>query len=280
MAPRVKADISDEQFKKAIEWLDNGGTKKGACEILGVSNNKTMEQRIAEWKSSQETSARLRKEKRKQACSPEERANLIEAYFDGDSFTDISERFYRSVAYVKHILYLSGALLRENSAEASPLNVPLLPDECVLLEADFRVRERISFEAESLAVFETEKKKILAERGLKQSDIVEVRSHAGKWNPHCAIDIKGETVWLPGYQCLAEVVKEVPSKHGKAFRLYLLDQGNHMYVNCVYWDIGSLRHLELLGAKISSRGNYTPATQCVEAMNEALKKARTQKDNK
>lgn len=276
MAKRQKVDITDDQFKEAIAWLDNGGTKKGACDILGVGNNKTMEARIEEWKDMQETAARLRKEKRKTACSPQERANLIESYFDGDTFKELSDRYYRSVAYIKHILELSGALIRSRG-EKNPLSPPLLPEECVLLEPDFRVRERISMECASLAEFETRKVQVFKEKGLSQQDVVEVRSYAGKWNTTCALDIKGEVVWLPGYQCLAEVVREVPTKQeGKAYQLYLLEQDHHQFVNVMYWDIGSLRHLEELGAKLSSRGTYTRSIECIEAINKALKLAKKQ----
>lgn len=269
MARRQRAEISEEQFKKAIAWLDNGGTKKGACEILGVSNNKTMEARIEEYKTDIEVAARMRKEKRKQACTPQEKVNIIESYFDGDSFEDLSKQFYRSVAYIKHVLELSGALIRYNG-KRNPLTPPLLPEECVLLEPDFRCRERVSFEAASLADFEAQKKRIIADKGWKTSDVIEVRTQAGKWSPHCAVDLKGEVVWLPGYQCLAEVVKEVPSNQGKAYKLYLLDPERHGYVSIMYWDIGSLRHLEELGVNIASRGSFLNGTSCVEALNKAL----------
>lgn len=269
MARRQRADITDEQFKQAIAWLDNGGTKKGACEILGVSNNKTMESRIQEWQDDQSTSARLRKEKRKQPCTPQELVNIIEDYFDGATFEELSNRFYRSAAYIKHRLELAGALIRERG-ERDVLNPPLLPEECVLLDPDFEVRERVNFTASSLADFETQKKKILSDRNWKPNQVVDVRTQAGKWDEHCAIDFKGEVVWLPGYQCLAEVVKEVPSKQGKAYQLYLLDADRHQYVNIMYWDIGSLRHLRELGVDINSRGTYLNGTTCAETLNKAL----------
>lgn len=277
MARRQRADISDEQFKQAIEWLDNGGTKKGACDILGVSNNKTMESRIQEWKDDQATSARLRKEKRKQACSPQELVDMIEDYFDGATFEELSKRFYRSVAYIKHRLELAGALIRERG-EKNVLNPPLLPEECVLLDPDFKCRERVTFEAASPAEFETQKKRILEDKGWSPSQVVDVKTQAGKWDSKCALDYKGEVVWLPGYQCLAEVVKEVPSKQGKAYRLYLLDPDRHQFVNIMYWDIGSLRHLEELGVNITSRGTYLNGTSCAELLNKALIAARKGKD--
>lgn len=273
MSRRQRADITDDQFKEAIGWLENGGTKKGACDILGVSNNKTMEARIQEWQDDQATAARLRKEKRKQPCTPQELVNIIESYFDGDTFGELSRRFYRSAAYIKHRLELAGALIRERG-EKNILNPPLLPEECALLDPDFRTRDRVHFEASSPTDFENQKKRIVADRGWNPSHVVEVRSHAGKWNIHCALDYRGEVVWLPGYQCLAEVVKEVPSRQGKAYQVYLLDPDHHQYVHAMYWDIGSLRHLEKLGVNISSRGTYLNGTSCVELLNKALLAAR------
>lgn len=276
MARRQRADITEEQFKKAIAWLENGGTKKGACEILGVSNNKTMESRIEEYKADIELSARMRKEKRRQPCTPAELVNMIEDYFDEASFEELSNRYYRSVAYIKHRLELAGALIRARG-ERNPLKPPLLPEECVLLEPDFTCRERVDFECASLAEFETQKKRIIADKGWNPSQVIDVRTQAGKWRPECALDFKGEVVWLPGHQCLAEVVKEVPSKQGKAYQLYLLDPDRHQYVNVMYWDIGSLRHLEKLGVNISSRGTFLNGTSCVEKLNEAIRAARKSK---
>ncbi len=269
MAKRQRADITDDQFKEAITWLENGGTKKGACEILGVSNNKTMESRIEEWQNEQEIAKRMRREKRRQPITTQELANMVEDYFDGETFDDMSRRFYRSVAVIKHRLELAGALIRTRES-VSPLVPPLLPEECVLLDADFRPRESVSFVAESLALFETEKKRILAEKGWSQGEIIEVRQQAGKWRPECRIDRKGEIVWLPGYQCLGEIVKPVKSKQGAAFQVYLLGEGKHGYVNIMYWDIGSLRHLELLGANITSRASFMNGIAVNETMNKAL----------
>ena len=276
MSRRQRVEISDEQFKKAITWLEDGGTKKGACEILGVSNNKTMESRIEEWHQDQEIAKRLRKEKRKQPMTDTELVNLIEHYFDGSSFEDLSKTYYRSTTYIKHKLQLAGALIREKSA-VSPLDPPLLPEECVLLEEDFQIRQSVSFEASSLSDYENKKKQILSDNNWNSSQVVDVHTKVGKWDTHCRLDLKGEMVWLPGYQCLAEVIKKVPSKQGSAYKLYLMDESKHQYVNAMYWDIGSLRHLELLGAKISNRGTYLNATSCQELLNEALRAAKKSK---
>lgn len=273
MAKRQRSDITEDQFKRAIAWLENKGTKKGACEILGVSNNKTMESRIEEYQTGLEVAARMRKEKRKQPCSPQELVNIIEDYFDGSPFDELSKRYYRSTAYIKHRLELAGALIRDRG-ERNILVPPLLPEECVLLEPDFRTRKRYDFEASSLAEFDKQKKALIAEHNLKMSDIIDVRTQAGKWEPHCALDVKGEVVWLPGYQCLAEVISGVRSSQGKAYKLYLLDADRHQYVNIMYWDIGSLRHLEKLGVNIASRGTFKNGTTCAEELNKALIAAR------
>ncbi|WYX90557.1 hypothetical protein PVA66_000112 [Salmonella phage KKP_3831] len=55
-------EIPDETFKKVIEHLENGGTKKAACEMLGVSSNPTMERMIEEWRDRQVQVAEMKKE--------------------------------------------------------------------------------------------------------------------------------------------------------------------------------------------------------------------------
>lgn len=275
MARKQRADITDDQFKQAIEWLENGGTKKGACEILNVGNNKTMETRIEEWKQAKETEKRMRREKRKTAITPEEKAMIIEDYLDGATFDELSKRFYRSTAYIQHMLWLAGALIRHRG-ERNPLDPPLLPEECVLLEPDFRTREEVCFEAASLNDFESKRKQILAEKGWSSGEVVDIKT-IKKWNPKCAVQRKGELVWVPGYQCMGEIVKEVPCKQAKAYRIFLLDQDHHQYINLPYWDIGSLRHLVDLGVDITSRGSFLRAADCMEALNETIKKARKQK---
>ncbi|QGH45252.1 hypothetical protein [Bacteriophage Eos] len=127
---RVINEIPDEKFKEAIQWLEDGKTKKGACEILGVSSNPTMERMIEEWKDRQIQVAEMKKKKRGTQIEGVELANVIEAYLSGDSFEEIADRNYRSIQMIKAVLSKYGALLRVNG-EINPLLPPEIPEEAM-----------------------------------------------------------------------------------------------------------------------------------------------------
>uniref|UniRef100_A0AB39C0E1 D2 protein n=1 Tax=Salmonella phage PMBT36 TaxID=3229746 RepID=A0AB39C0E1_9CAUD len=133
-------EIPNETFKKIIEHLENGGTKKAACEMLGVSSNPTMERMIEEWRDSQVQVAEMKKKKRGTLIEGVELANVIEQYLSGDSFEEIADRNYRSVAMIKSVLERYGALLRLNDI-VDPLNPPLIPDDAMAEE--FEVGELV-----------------------------------------------------------------------------------------------------------------------------------------
>jgi hypothetical protein len=140
MARGRRKQVDEEKVLKAIEWLDNGGTKKGACEILGVSNNKTMETIITEYKEGKERDRQMRAKKRKTAVSKEELAMMITDYLQGASLEELSATYYRSKDYIKAKLEKAGALLRQNE-KIDPLNPPMLPDQCMAEE--FEIGEHV-----------------------------------------------------------------------------------------------------------------------------------------
>ncbi|AXC43092.1 hypothetical protein [Salmonella phage S124] len=133
-------EISDDVFKKVIEHLESGGTKKAACEMLGVSSNPTMERMIEEWQDRQTQVAEMKKKKRGTLIQGVELANVIEQYLSGDSFEEIADRNYRSVAMIKSVLERYGALLRINDI-VDPLHPPMVPDDAMAEE--FEVGELV-----------------------------------------------------------------------------------------------------------------------------------------
>ncbi len=78
---------------------------------------------IEEWQDRQIQVAEMRK-KRGTLIEGIELANVIEQYLSGDSFEEIADRNYRSVAMVKSVLERYGALLRLNDI-VDPLNPQL-----------------------------------------------------------------------------------------------------------------------------------------------------------
>lgn len=148
MAPRSKVKshhISDDKFKEVIKWLEDGGTKKAACDMLGVASNPTMERLIQEWKDDQLMSAEMRKKKRGTPLTKVETGNMIEAYLQGDSLEDISKRMYRSTAMIRSAIEREGANLKYNEkldpAKPLELHPPELPEQ--VLATSFDVGELV-----------------------------------------------------------------------------------------------------------------------------------------
>jgi len=131
MAPRIKADISDEQYKAAISALENGATKKAACEILNIAyNTNRLTTLIETYTKEKENELRLRKSKRGTPVSDAEMIDIIERYFDGESMEEISKRTFRPMPLIKLKLEQHGAMLKSRKT-VNPMNPPMIPDECV-----------------------------------------------------------------------------------------------------------------------------------------------------
>ena len=124
------SDISQEQYEAAIKLLEAGGTKKAACELLGIKYNTTRLGKLLDTYSEDlAMDKRLRAKKRKEPVSKEELVTLIEDYLSGMSLDEISRTSYRSTALIKHHLEKHGAMLRHTSYDE--LNPPMLPEQCI-----------------------------------------------------------------------------------------------------------------------------------------------------
>lgn len=77
----------------------------------------------------------------------------------------------------------------------------------------------------------------------------------------------GEHVWVAAYSC----VGEIKAKCGEnGYRVYLLDRDNHRYTNQYTYDLGSLKHLELLGVDVTKLGSVMPRDEVISLLNEAV----------
>ncbi len=130
MAKRTPVEISDAQFEAAIQILADKGTKKLACEALGIAYNvKRLADKIEEYLDKRDRTARMRKQKRGTTIQPDEGASILELYFAGDAVSVISERFYRPNSIVKNYIESKGANLRAKSADY--FNPSFIPDQCI-----------------------------------------------------------------------------------------------------------------------------------------------------
>jgi hypothetical protein len=267
MAKAAVTHFEPEALEQAQAMLDAKQTKKAICDFLGIAyNTKRLGTILENFARSKEADKELRKRKRATACTSEELASIISDYLLGMSFKDLSERYYRSPAYIKHKIELAGGLLRHTGI-ADPLNAPTFPDEGLLLDPDFKERVETKYTEKTRKDWET----IVAAKG---AGLREILSATSKFPEQQALRQDGELVWVPGYQCLGEVIKEIPSKTDRAYRVLLLDEGKQMKIHVPYWDICSLRHLESMGVDVASLGNYVKNTEVTQLLNEALRAAK------
>ena len=141
MTRRKTLDVSPEKYQEVITYLEQGGTKKAACEMLGIAyNTKRLGQLLEDFVDGQERDKRLRKEKRKQALTNSELVGMITDYLSGESLSELSDRYYRSINYIKYHLEKHGAMLRSYE-KIDELNPPILPD--LTFREDFEVGEYV-----------------------------------------------------------------------------------------------------------------------------------------
>ncbi len=101
--------IEEAKYLEAIQHLDKGGTKKRACEILGINyNTKRLGTLIEEFETSREAAKKLRAKRRKEALSKEDLAGITLDYLRGDSLSELSENYFRSVNTIKYHLQKNG----------------------------------------------------------------------------------------------------------------------------------------------------------------------------
>lgn len=134
MAKRVKVqageDLSPAAITRAIALLEDKGTKKAACGILGISyNTKRLQTIIDNYTQEAEIDKRLRAKKRGKPVDRDEARSIIYAYLTSGSMEESAKTNFRPVTVVSRILEEYGARLRAPSTNYfDPI---LLPDKCV-----------------------------------------------------------------------------------------------------------------------------------------------------
>jgi hypothetical protein len=136
MRPGIKKregeNLTDANIKKVIQLLSTKTpiSKKEACNILNISYNTTRLNKIIE---EYEDNVQYRKtrmaQKRGRAATKDEVATIAEEYLAGETFSDISRRIFRSVAFVKSIIERVG--VPERAQGDAKAITEYLPEECV-----------------------------------------------------------------------------------------------------------------------------------------------------
>lgn len=146
--------LDDKSIEKAIEILNNKGTKKAACEVLNISYNTTrLNTLIEKYLENKRRTAEKRKEKRGKPATTSEIQYTVESYLEGRAVQDIAEALYRGPAFVVSILSRYSVPMR--NIPHSYFSPKLIPDEAC--RDKFLVGEKVySARYDSLATIESE----------------------------------------------------------------------------------------------------------------------------
>ena len=127
---RAHENLSDANIRRVISALEEGSTKKSACEMLNISYNTTRLNRIIEEFEEQENYVATRKLQTKgKPASPDEIKEVIQDYVEGESISDIAKSIYRSQAFVKGIINRVGVPQRPTGEDKH--KEAMLPDACL-----------------------------------------------------------------------------------------------------------------------------------------------------
>jgi hypothetical protein len=127
-------------IERVIELLENKGTKKDACQILGIAYNTTrLGTIIDKYKEAKERDAAKRAEKRGKPASKAEITYAIQAYLEGETIDSISKSLYRGPTFISGILHTYSVPIRQSAH--SYFKPVLIPDAAV--RSDFAVNEKV-----------------------------------------------------------------------------------------------------------------------------------------
>lgn len=146
--------LDDANMEKVIALLDNKGTKKEACEILGIAYNTTrLGSLIEKYKERKQKDAERRAEKRGTPATPGEVQFIVTSYLEGGAVATIAESLYRGTTFVLSVLSKYGVPMR--NIPHSYFKPQLVPDEAV--QDKFRVGEIVySMRYDSMARVKSE----------------------------------------------------------------------------------------------------------------------------
>jgi len=123
-------DLSEVNIKRVLIALEEGATKKVACEMLRISYNTTRLNNIIEEFEVEQARIADRKARNKgKMAQQHEIQRAITDYIEGDNITDIAKNLYRSAAFVKGIINRVGVPRRPVGDEKA--SEVMLPDACI-----------------------------------------------------------------------------------------------------------------------------------------------------
>lgn len=137
--------LDDASMERAIKFLEpiddtKPGTKKDACQILGISYNTTrLGTLIQKYKEKKAKEAERRAEKRGTPPTTSEIEYVIKSYLEGEAVVGISKALYRPSNFVTTILHKYGVPIRQSAH--SYFRPGLVPDAA--MRDSFELNEKV-----------------------------------------------------------------------------------------------------------------------------------------
>lgn len=137
MATRAKNEnerLDDAHMERVIDFLDpkegKSGTKKEACQILGIAYNTTrLASLIEKYKEKKAYESKRRGELRGKPATNEEIIYIIGEYLEGATVDSISNSTFRPSGFIKRILEDNAVPIRQSSHDY--FRPELIPDGAV-----------------------------------------------------------------------------------------------------------------------------------------------------
>ncbi|HEY9705770.1 MAG TPA: hypothetical protein V6C58_25260 [Allocoleopsis sp.] len=122
--------LTPDNIERVIKHLENKGTKKDACQILGINYNTTrLDSIITKYLERKADDAKRKAEKRGKPATSGEIAFVIQSYLEGKPVDSIANSIYRGPTFVTTILDNCGVPRRQRKYS---YNTPeLVPEEAI-----------------------------------------------------------------------------------------------------------------------------------------------------
>lgn len=152
--PKDSERLTKVYIEQAIDILNNKGTKKKACEVLGIAYNTTrLDSIISKYLENKKRESERREEKRGTPPTKQEINYVVSTYLEGGTLESIANALYRPISFVSNILNKYSVPMRAQAY--SYFNPRLLPEESI--REKFSLGEKVySARYDSLAQIEKE----------------------------------------------------------------------------------------------------------------------------
>ena len=124
--------LDADNVERVIEFLNNGGKKKEAYDMLNIkANSSRLARIIEEHEERKATAERLRKANRGKPATPIEIQEIIKGALEGEGITVMADNMFRSVQFVKDVIERVGIPQKLPGSWWDRRFKTSIPDQCM-----------------------------------------------------------------------------------------------------------------------------------------------------